>query len=328
VLKPVFSLTVTEPDGSPSVAGVRTLRFTNGTVTDDGSGQVSITIAATTSPGGSTTQIQYNNAGAFGGAAALTYATSGDRLTITSGAATDVPLIVRGHASQSSPLVRLTNSAGSTSQADTFEVMSDRSINLPGQTNAGIFWQKDNTGQPSIRRTGNGILELRSFDGTSLPAVKLSNTEFEYNADQFELAGNYQYRFTVAGTPAGVAEFELAQRVSGLSYARFQIDPSWNHGYWNATDANNARQQFRVAPSWATSTDATRKARVTFSVYDTAAREAWRAEADGAAPMLGFYGSSAVAKQSVSGSRGGNAALADLLTKLATLGLITDGTSA
>lgn len=49
---------------------------------------------------------------------------------------------------------------------------------------------------------------------------------------------------------------------------------------------------------------------------------------DGAANTLGFHGSAAVAKQTVTGSRGGNAALADLLTKLATLGLITDSTSA
>lgn len=43
---------------------------------------------------------------------------------------------------------------------------------------------------------------------------------------------------------------------------------------------------------------------------------------------LAFHGATAVAKQTITGSRGGNAALADLLTKLATLGLITDSTSA
>lgn len=43
---------------------------------------------------------------------------------------------------------------------------------------------------------------------------------------------------------------------------------------------------------------------------------------------LGFYNSAAVAKQTVSGSRGGNAALASLLTALATVGLVTDSSSA
>lgn len=43
---------------------------------------------------------------------------------------------------------------------------------------------------------------------------------------------------------------------------------------------------------------------------------------------LGFFGSTPVAKPAVTGSRGGNAALASLLTQLATLGLITDSTTA
>lgn len=49
---------------------------------------------------------------------------------------------------------------------------------------------------------------------------------------------------------------------------------------------------------------------------------------DGSANVLGFHGAAPVAKQTVSGSRGSGAALADLLTKLAVLGLITDGTTA
>lgn len=43
---------------------------------------------------------------------------------------------------------------------------------------------------------------------------------------------------------------------------------------------------------------------------------------------LGFYNAAAAAKPSVTGSRGGNAALASFLTALATLGLITDSTTA
>ncbi|MFD1657006.1 hypothetical protein ACFSL4_01830 [Streptomyces caeni] len=43
---------------------------------------------------------------------------------------------------------------------------------------------------------------------------------------------------------------------------------------------------------------------------------------------LGFYGATPAARPTVTGSRGGNAALASLLTALATLGLITDSTTA
>ncbi|MDB5957088.1 glycosyl hydrolase family 28-related protein [Ramlibacter sp.] len=47
----------------------------------------------------------------------------------------------------------------------------------------------------------------------------------------------------------------------------------------------------------------------------------------GASQKVGFYGAKPVARQRVAGSRGGNGALADLLNKLATLGLITDATT-
>jgi hypothetical protein len=43
---------------------------------------------------------------------------------------------------------------------------------------------------------------------------------------------------------------------------------------------------------------------------------------------LGFYGATPVSKQSVTGSRGGNAALASLLTALASAGLITNSSTA
>lgn len=42
---------------------------------------------------------------------------------------------------------------------------------------------------------------------------------------------------------------------------------------------------------------------------------------------LGLFGTAAIAQQTVTGSRGGNAALADLLTKLANYGLIVDSTT-
>ncbi|MCX5522602.1 collagen-like protein [Streptomyces bobili] len=49
---------------------------------------------------------------------------------------------------------------------------------------------------------------------------------------------------------------------------------------------------------------------------------------NGAAGTAGFYGADPVGRPTVTGSRAGNAALASLLTALATLGLITDNTTA
>lgn len=47
----------------------------------------------------------------------------------------------------------------------------------------------------------------------------------------------------------------------------------------------------------------------------------------GASQRIGFFGTPKIAKPTVTGSRGGNAALASLLTQLSNLGLLTDGSS-
>ena len=63
-------------------------------------------------------------------------------------------------------------------------------------------------------------------------------------------------------------------------------------------------------------------------LYDgTAWRNGMFIDSNGSEPQIAFYGSTAVSKQTISGSRGGNAALQALLTALANLGLVTDSTS-
>ena len=58
------------------------------------------------------------------------------------------------------------------------------------------------------------------------------------------------------------------------------------------------REQANIDTAWVDSTDATRKARLIVTVYDTAAREAMRFEGSGTAPMIGSYGVAAVARPS------------------------------
>lgn len=84
----------------------------------------------------------------------------------------------------------------------------------------------------------------------------------------------------------------------------------------------------RLRWQWTVATHASRTARGILSAYDTAERDCIMWEASGSAPMLGFFGTSPIVKPTVTGSRGGNAALADLLTELAALGLIIDSSSA
>ena len=67
-------LEVTEVDGVPDVFGVTKITVSNGDLTNDGDGAVTIdTTGSGGTPGGSDTQIQYNNATSFGGIADFTW---------------------------------------------------------------------------------------------------------------------------------------------------------------------------------------------------------------------------------------------------------------
>lgn len=94
------------------------------------------------------------------------------------------------------------------------------------------------------------------------------------------------------------------------------------------SSTNTVRGMGDIAVTWADATDATRKGRVVIRAADSAnAREGFRVEASGTAPLISFYGGGAVAKQTVTGAKGGNVALTNLLTALAALGLLTDSTT-
>lgn len=57
------------------------------------------------------------------------------------------------------------------------------------------------------------------------------------------------------------------------------------------SSTTNARTRFSIVSTWATSTDASRKARVVMSVYDTAARTAIQLDTDGSGATATVYGS-------------------------------------
>lgn len=128
---------------------------------------------------------------------------------------------------------------------------------------------------------------------------------------------------TSAATSTVTTVARLTHISTGTPGAGFGLGLSFG----GESSTTNDQDMARLTVEWATATHASRKARSKWTVFDTAEREAVRIEADGAAAMIGFYGGASVAKQTVTGSRGGNAALADLLAKLATLGLITDSSS-
>lgn len=139
------------------------------------------------------------------------------------------------------------------------------------------------------------------------------------------VSASAQSTYTVSdASTAGVATAIIARHNSSGTPAAnfgtgFQIQ--------GQSDTTTNRAMSAIEATWVVATDASRTARVRLYAYDTAARECLRAEASGAAAMLGFLGASASVRTAVTGSRGGNAALAALLTELATKGLITDSTT-
>lgn len=75
----------TEQDGSPSVFEPYKIKVSNGTLTDNADGTISITTGGGGgggTPGGSDTQVQFNDGGSFGGDAGLTYNKTTDALTV------------------------------------------------------------------------------------------------------------------------------------------------------------------------------------------------------------------------------------------------------
>lgn len=121
-----------------------------------------------------------------------------------------------------------------------------------------------------------------------------------------------------------------------LNFAGWQgvaVDPSQGYqqrlfGYSSTTPRDLAV----TVCTWLSATDATRRAKADHGVFDwvseTTPRVYLSGGTDGTQPQLSFFGGALASKPTVTGSRGGNAALASLLTSLASLGLLTDSTTA
>lgn len=143
------------------------------------------------SPGGSSGQVQFNDAGAFGGAAAVSYAASGTHVTVTAQGSTVVPMCVTGAASQSgnlsewrnssSTLLASVNSAGD--YISTSRYVMPRSITVNGGTAPSIDMEYNQNGitlgsakpyawssssnasssqDTAIRRNAAGVVEVSS----------------------------------------------------------------------------------------------------------------------------------------------------------------------
>ena len=78
-------LTVTEVDGSPVGRPITTIKVSNGELTVSGNIATIDTTGSGGTPGGSDTEVQFNNAGAFGGDSGFTYNRTTNVATVTGG---------------------------------------------------------------------------------------------------------------------------------------------------------------------------------------------------------------------------------------------------
>lgn len=152
----------------------------------------------------------------------------------------------------------------------------------------------------NITNDGTQSAIIRLFRSTTTTGVRAL---YFYQGDG---AGTLNHTIEMGGGPSsfqrnggnfGIGTTLLTTLGSGASFQQLSVKGSQ---LLVGQSSVQERAQALLAPSWVVSTDATRTARLTLSVYDaTAAREGLRIEASGTAPMIGFLGANAVVRQTV-----------------------------
>lgn len=226
-------------------------------------------------PGGSDTQIQYNNGGVFGGTSVLTFNDTTNLLTYT-------PLLDEATGDEIGLHINMTVNKATSGDYAAIQVDVTETA-APGSFNR--------------------LLRLRVASGDVFTVSDLGNVSLDGNISSIGTAisiGNSGTltRMSVQNLGTGDPYYQLA--ISTTRAYAIGIDNTDDDTLKITTDAAGA-----VNPSTGT----------TIMSF-------------GAGPNIGFFGAAAAAKPTVTGSRDGNAALADLLIELATLGLLTDSSSA
>lgn len=157
---------------------------------------------------------------------------------------------------------------------------------------------------------------------------EITNTVYIGGANS-NYAGTYGIRWASGGNAFLAQEDTLLGRAAAAIICITDNNTTGNPGLALQAKSSTTNQvdRYREVTAAIDNTHATRKYRITYSIYDTAAREFMRADASGSVAQIGFFGASAVSQQSI-GAAATDAASTQTLannirTALINLGLCT-----
>lgn len=198
----VPKLLIQEVDGTPS-GRPGTLKVSNGTLTDNGDGSFSLTTGGGGSPGGSNTQVQFNDSSAFGGSANLTWVS---------------PALTIGAAGATTGILKLTGSNSGTISISGASTAGTWTMTLPtsGGTNNYVL-STNGSGVTTwvAQGAGAGVMTYTDVSGTT-QTIASNNA---YGADNEALV-----TFTLPSSPSigdlmeidgvGAGGWKIAQNAS------------------------------------------------------------------------------------------------------------------
>jgi hypothetical protein len=249
----------------------------------------------TTAPAGSTTQIQYNNAGVFGANANFTYVSGTYTLNV-------------GPVSATAIIKATDTSATSTSGGQ---------ITL--RSGDGLFL--GTSGGNTLIRGGNGTTV-----GGGGGALQLNGGNGYGNGGNLELAAGFAN--SGAETGAIFTAYGGERNVSGgiLDFAAGggNVGSGGSVSFSSGGSANAAGGSINFGLQGGATDDG----EITFKNPNGETYAYFKNDAPGGVQQIGFFNVTPVARPDITGSRVTGAALQNLLTELANLGLITDSTTA
>ena len=239
-------------------------------------------------------------------------------------AADQVPIVVQAVDSQAGNLMEFRDASGNVlSSVDVTGAIGGAAA-LAGAVILAPATSGRNVIRPTVDATG---LTVKAFSDTQLFSIfRVANTAGGAYLDV--LSGGMTIRQLNDATTNTVSDIELlSHNTSGTAADGF----GQGFHFSGQTSSGATQDMSRIDTLWATAADATRKARLVLSVFDTAVREGLRIEASGSVPMVGFLGAAAVVRQTGASAAGiaavtdanAKAALTALQTALANLGLVT-----